>query len=345
MSGEESVLEADGVRRALGGASVLDGASIAIRKNRITALLGPSGSGKSTLVRVLAGLEQIDAGEVRAGQRLLSTSSRVTPPEKRGVGVVFQDYALFPHLNARANVAFGLSKFPARQRKARANELLEMVALAHRADAFPHELSGGEQQRVALARALAPSPRAILMDEPFSNLDGELRRTTRDRAKDVLAQAEAAALIVTHDVEEAMALADELALMSEGRVIQTGAPAEVYLNPVSAAAARLTGEVNIWSGSVTGGRLRTPFADLAADGLPDGATAAALVRPEGASLVTGGDLTVVSSRPFGAYARIEVAPDVGAPIWCVRAPVADAPQAGERVSMHIEPAYARVCAV
>lgn len=337
-----AALEAVEVSRRLGDTQALDGASIALKPGRITALLGPSGSGKSTLLRVLAGLEDVDAGHVLAPSGVMSAPGLCAPPERRRLGVVFQDYALFPHLSVAQNVAFGLDWLARPERAARAQAFLDAVGLGARADAYPHELSGGEQQRIALARALAPSPDAVLMDEPFSNLDGELRRTTREHARTLLTRAHAAALVVTHDVEEAMSLADELALMRDGRVIQTGRPADVYLNPVSAAAARLTGDVNAYDGLVKEGGLATPFGVVAANGAREGAAARALVRPEGVVLFDHGDLVVLSARPAGAHVVIEAAPEIGHPVWRARAPLARAPAPGDRVSAAIDPDYARV---
>ncbi len=338
-------LEATEVRCVLGDAEVLKGATLALAQGEITALLGPSGAGKSSLLRAFAGLDPITAGEIRTPHGVLSTPAHRQPPETRRIGVVFQDFALFPHLTVRDNVAFGLKRVEPAARAARSLAMLDAVGLAHRAAAFPHELSGGEQQRVALARALAPNPDVLLLDEPFSNLDGALRHATRERTRQTLADSGATALIVTHDAEEAMTLADRLALMHEGRIIQTGLPAEVYLDPVSRIAAALTGGVNAWTGRVSGGRLATPFGPAPAPGLDDGAPAEALVRPEGVVLLSGGDLTVLRSRPAGPYAAVDVAPSTGEPVWRIRAPLAHAPEKGERVSAAIDPDYARVLPV
>ena len=190
--------------------AALAGADLDLRAGHITALLGPSGSGKSTLLRAIAGLERLDAGSIRLGETIWDDKQIHLPPEARRVGMVFQDYALFPHMTALANVAFGLS---GADKKAHALAQLEVAELGHRAKAYPHELSGGEQQRVALARALAPHPAVVLLDEPFSGLDRRLRGELRERTVDTLRAARTTALIVTHDAEEAMAVADELAFV------------------------------------------------------------------------------------------------------------------------------------
>jgi iron(III) transport system ATP-binding protein len=333
-------LEASEIRRAFDGREVLKGASLALRPGRVTALLGPSGAGKSTLLRVLAGLEPVDAGEVRAAGRALSTPGRTEPPERRRVGVVFQDYALFPHLTAAQNIAFGARSGTDAEKRARAETLLAHAGLEGRAQAYPHELSGGEQQRVALLRAIASDPVAVLMDEPFSNLDDALRRAMAQRALALLAETRPAVLIVTHHAEEALFMADEVALMSDGRIIQTGAPMEVFLEPVSRVAAQLTGPVNVFTGTVVNGRLETPFGTLAAPDLADGAKADALVRPEGITLAPGKRTRVVLSRPIGADAVVDVA--AGDAVWRARVPVGAAPRDGAQVDVAIDPGLARV---
>lgn len=342
-------LAAENVWRAFAGKPVLRGASLALEPGRLTALLGSSGVGKSTLLRVLAGLERADAGTVRGPDGMVLTGPNIhVPPEARRVGVVFQDYALFPHLTVAQNIGFGLDRLTKPAREARVDALLAAAALAGRGAAYPHELSGGEQQRVALIRALAPQPLAMLLDEPFSNLDGELRRAVRERALDLLRTTSAAVLLVTHDVEEALSTADVVALMDEGRVIQTGAPEAVYLDPVSSAAARLTGEVNIWRGRPRGGRLETPFGAVAAARALEGVPSAALVRPEAIALLASGagqglpSARVVARRASGAQARLSL--QAGETVWRARAPLWTAPEPGDLVGVRIEPRLARVAA-
>ncbi|MBW3558457.1 MAG: ABC transporter ATP-binding protein [Proteobacteria bacterium] len=273
------VLEARAVSRLFAGRPAVDRASLQLHPGEITALLGPSGSGKSTLLRILAGLEPADAGEVRAGDRRLSAPGLHVAPEQRDIGMVFQDYALFPHLSVLDNVAFGLRRLPRPERELRARGELNRVRLLDRAASFPNTLSGGEQQRVALARALARDPAVILLDEPFSGLDQGLRTEIRDMALDALRSAGAAALIVTHDAEDALLTADRLALMESGRILQTGVPEEVYARPVSLAAARLTGDADALPAQVRAGWACTAYGEIAAPGRPDG-PALVMARPE-----------------------------------------------------------------
>jgi iron(III) transport system ATP-binding protein len=296
-----AALEARSVSRRYGSSLAVDNASLSLQPGEITCLLGPSGSGKSTLLRLLAGLEAVDAGEVLARGRTLSGGGRHVAPEDRGLGFVFQDYALFPHLTVEENVAFGLRRLPAAERRSRASLQLERVRLAHRASAYPQALSGGEQQRVALARALAREPAAILLDEPFSGLDMRLRAEVRDAALAALREAGAAALIVTHDADDALLTADRLALMDKGRILQTGNPREIYLRPVSIEAARLTGEAGDLPAAIEDGLARTAFGALPAPGLANG-PARVMVRPEAYRFSDDGwPARVLSARFAGGY--------------------------------------------
>ena len=320
----------------------LSGADLDLRRGCVTALLGPSGSGKSTLLRAIAGLERLDGGEIRnATGEIWSGPGAHRPPEKRRVGMVFQDFALFPHLTALDNVAFGVA---GPDRKQRAQAELDAAELGDRAGAYPHELSGGEQQRVALARALAPDPDVILLDEPFSGLDRRLRGETRERTVEALKASGAAALIVTHDPEEAMASADELALMSAGRVIQSGDPQSLYLAPADAVAARLLGDVNIHAGRVEKGVLSTPAGALASD-LPDGAMAQALIRPQALELKADSDgpFTVEAVRSLGADAMVFLRLDDGT-AWRARLAAPVTLKAGDRVAAQLNPIFASVTA-
>jgi iron(III) transport system ATP-binding protein len=292
------ILSARAVSRSYAHVVAVSEASLDLRPGRITCLLGPSGCGKSTLLRLIAGLEPVDGGEIEADGRILSQPGRTVAPEERGIGLVFQDYALFPHLTAAHNVAFGLRKLGAKERRERAVSLLDQFKLGERADAWPHTLSGGEQQRVAIARALARQPSAILLDEPFSGLDGDLKAEVRHAVLSGLRQARAAVLIVTHDPEEALLMADDLALMAEGRVLQCGTPQQCYLRPGSIAAARLLGETNLLPAIVSGGIARTDFGVVDAPGLADG-PATVMVRPEGFRLSLDGNLAEVTAVRFG----------------------------------------------
>ncbi|WP_370373163.1 ABC transporter ATP-binding protein [Henriciella pelagia] len=234
-------LIADGVSRAYGTKGVVNKASLTLRPGEITALLGMSGAGTSTLLRLMAGLEPVNEGEIRLGDDVLSSVSGQVPAEDRNIGLIFQDFALFPHLNAIDNVGFGLAGTPKTERRRIALEWLNKLGLSHRANAFPHQLSGGEQQRVSIARALAAKPVAILMDEPFSGLDVTLRSDVRRIALEAVAASGIPALLVSHDASEAMRDADRVAVMKDGVILQEGTPEELYLHPNSLAVARALG--------------------------------------------------------------------------------------------------------
>ncbi|HEV2082840.1 MAG TPA: ABC transporter ATP-binding protein [Brevundimonas sp.] len=297
---ETATITARGVTRRYGPKTAVHGADVDLRAGRITCLLGPSGSGKSTLLRLIAGLEPVDAGEIRSGDRVLSATGRTVPPEARDVGLVFQDYALFPHLNVRDNVGFGLRHLPAADRKARVLKALTEVKLADREKSWPHALSGGEQQRVALARTLVREPHTVLLDEPFSGLDAHLKSEVRESLLTTLKTAGAAVLLVTHDAGEALMMADDLVLMDGGRVIQSGDPQACWARPASTAAARLLGEVNRLPAHVSNGVAQTPLGPAPAPGLPDG-PAALLIRPQDLTPGADGLETTVETTRFGGH--------------------------------------------
>lgn len=283
---DTEALALHGVTHRYGPMTAVDDVSLTIAAGEIVCLCGPSGCGKSSLLRIAAGLEPLQAGAVRVGGRLVADGRGAVPPERRGVGLVFQDYALFPHLSVLDNVRFGLSDLPAGAQKGRALEALGQVGMAGHAAAFPHQLSGGQQQRVALARALAPNPAVLLLDEPFSGLDARLREQVRDETLHVLKRNGAATMLVTHDPEEAMFLADRIALMRAGRIVQIGSPMELYTRPADAYAAGFFGEVNRLGGVVRGGAVETPVGAVPAAG-PDGTSVEVLIRPEALTLSVG----------------------------------------------------------
>lgn len=329
------------VTRAYEGRRVVDGVSLLAPAGQVLALLGPSGAGKSTVLRLIAGLEPIDDGEIRLAGERVSSRRHTLAPEARRVGFVFQDYALFPHLDALNNVAFGLDGMTRAEREAAAQRWLDRVGLAARARAFPHELSGGEQQRVALARALAPSPRAVLLDEPFSGLDPSLRAELRDVALTALAEAHATAVFVTHHADEALLVADRLAIMRDGRVLQEAAPREAYRNPASAEAAAALGPVNTFDAIVQRGEAITPFGAIPAPNLPDGAQARVCVRAEAVLLAPGDGVRIVSRKPQGAFdlARITA----GQAEW--RALIPHNLETSETAAVRFDPAGAFVFAL
>ncbi|HMO77267.1 MAG TPA: ABC transporter ATP-binding protein [Sphingopyxis sp.] len=333
------VLEIRDVTRRYPGRTAVDGASLALRSGRIACLLGPSGCGKSTLLRMIAGLEPVDSGEIRLRGAVMSAPGRQVAPEDRGVGLVFQDNALFPHLDVAGNVGFGLSGVTKAERHAKVADLLARFHVDHLAKAWPHMLSGGEQQRVAIARALAREPSLLLLDEPFSGLDGDLRERVRQSLLADLRDAGATVLIVTHDPEEAMGLADDLILMSEGRILQSGDPRACYDRPVSAAAARLLGEAIVLPATVADGVARTALGPVPAAGMADGA-AEILARPEHIRLGQGdAAATVAAVRFVGRHYRV----DLAAGDLALSLRLADDPPApGGSVALALDPASAIV---
>jgi iron(III) transport system ATP-binding protein len=268
-----------GISKSFGPVRAVREVTLDIERGELMAVLGPSGCGKTTLLRLIAGFEVPDAGCVNVGELVVAGPGRLVPPDKRRVGMVFQDYALFPHLTVEANVAFGLARRPREDREGLTRRTLELVGLQHKASCHPGELSGGERQRVALARALAPEPELVLLDEPFSSLDATLRAGLRREVELILRDAEATALLVTHDQEEALSLADRLAVMREGRIVQVGAPEEVYGRPANRWAAQFVGEVNVLAGVARAGGVETELGrfDLRA---PASGTVHVAVRPE-----------------------------------------------------------------
>ncbi len=272
-------LEVTGLTRSFGGRPVVDHVSLSVAAGQVTCLLGPSGCGKSTTLRMIAGVERPDAGEVRIDGRVMFGAGVNAAPEARSVGLMFQDFALFPHLTVAQNVAFGLSGDRA-AKAARVGELLERVNLTGYGAKHPHELSGGEQQRVALARALAPRPKVMLMDEPFSGLDNRLRDGIRDATLDVLKDEGAAVLLVTHEPDEAMRMADEIALMRGGRIVQQGAPYNVYNAPVDKAAAAFFSDINVIRATSRGALTETPFGAFLTPGHADGGEVEIVIRPQ-----------------------------------------------------------------
>jgi iron(III) transport system ATP-binding protein len=267
------------VSRSFGPTRAVDGVSLQVNGGELVAVLGPSGCGKTTLLRLIAGFERPDAGSLSVGGVEMAGPGTFVDPDKRRIGMVFQDYALFPHLTVESNVAFGLARRGRDEREALTRRTLELVGLQHRADRYPHELSGGERQRIALARALATEPAVVLLDEPFSNLDASLRAGLRREVELILRDAGATAILVTHDQEEALSLADRLAVMRQGRIVQIGPPEAVYGRPASRWAAQFVGEVNVLAGVARGGDVET---ELGVFDLPKPAEGSVhvAVRPE-----------------------------------------------------------------
>ncbi len=272
-------LVAEHLSRAFGGRPVVDDVSLSVLPGQVTCLLGPSGCGKSTTLRMIAGVERADQGRVLIDGTEMAGPGLHLPPEKRSVGLMFQDFALFPHLTVAENVGFGL-KGDRAARAERVGELLERVNLTGFGPKHPHQLSGGEQQRVALARALAPRPKVMLMDEPFSGLDNRLRDGIRDTTLDILKEEGTAVVLVTHEPEEAMRMADEIVLMRAGRMVQMGAPYNVYNAPVDRAAAAFFSDINVIRGTSKGALTQTPFGAFLTPGHADGAEVEIVIRPQ-----------------------------------------------------------------
>lgn len=294
------ILSVEQASRRYGTRAAVDQASFTLQQGRITCLLGPSGCGKSSLLRMISGLEPVDEGQIHIGGELVSAACHHIAPEHRGVGLVFQDNALFPHLDVSANIAFGLRHLSKAARAERVNQLLSRFHIAHLVKSWPHMLSGGEQQRVAIARAMAREPHLLLLDEPFSGLDRSLRETLRAALLSDLRDAGATVLIVTHDPEEAMAMADDLMLMADGKLLQIGTPQICYDAPTSVAAARLLGDMIVFDVMIAGAQAQTPWGLWSVgDGLGDGA-AQMMLRPEALRLSDqGAPARLLDSRYLG----------------------------------------------
>jgi iron(III) transport system ATP-binding protein len=289
-------IRARGLYKRFGADVALDGFHLDVWPGGFLTIVGPSGCGKTTALRVIAGFEHPDGGAVEIRGRTVVDDATFVPPERRNVGMVFQDYALFPHMTVGDNVAYGLPTGP--DRRTRAMEAVEMVGLAGVEDRLPSELSGGQQQRVALARALAPEPDVILLDEPFSNLDASLRERVRRDVKGILAEAGITAVFVTHDQEEALAMSDMVAVMRRGKVVQAAPPDEIYRDPIDAWTAGFLGDADFIEGRAAEGRVDTPFGSFATS---LSGPVQVMVRPESVQVIPDddGDAVVASREFFG----------------------------------------------
>lgn len=303
-------LVVSGAWKSFRSVTALAGVDLTVAAGTVAAVLGPSGCGKTTLLRCIAGFERLDHGEIAVGGRTVAASSgrsgagrrspdRHLPPERRGVAVVPQEGALFPHLSVADNVAYGLDR--AARRSGRVAEVLALVGLEGHGDRMPHQLSGGQQQRVAVARALAPRPRLVLLDEPFSALDAGLRGDLRRDVREALRADGATAVLVTHDQDEALSIADQIAVMHDGKIIQSGTPAEIYSAPVDAWVAGFVGEAVLLPAQINGDRARTALGELPVSPGAAG-TATVVVRPEQVEVLPatadGGVPATVARRDF-----------------------------------------------
>jgi putative spermidine/putrescine transport system ATP-binding protein len=332
-----------GLSRRYGSVVALDSLDLTVRAGELIALLGPSGCGKTTTLRLLAGLEDADGGRITVGGKDITRQ----PASKRDMGMVFQAYSLFPHMTVRQNVAFGLRlrRVSADRRDRRAIEMLDLVGLSTQADRYPHQISGGQQQRVALARALAIEPQVLLLDEPLSALDAKVRAQLRDQIRRIQLEVGITTLFVTHDQEEALAIADRVGVMRDGRLEQLAPPTDVYSRPATPFVAEFVGLTNRLAGTVSGGTVAVrgrdlPLVDLSTPAGP----VTALVRPEAVTLASdssgeSGPLvgTVIATTFLGATSRVTV--DLGDTTILAQLTTADASElpAGSRVSLTIRP--------
>ncbi len=327
------------VSRRYGESLALDRVSLDIAPGEIVCLLGPSGCGKTTLLRIAAGVERPSGGRVLIDGQEVAGPDRFVPPEKRGVGLMFQDFALFPHLSVLDNVAFGLNFLTRSEAKAEALSALERVGLAHYAAEYPHILSGGEQQRVALARAIAPRPSVLLMDEPFSGLDPRLRESMREETLAILHETRATSIVVTHDAEEAMRMGDRVALMRKGRIVQTGKALELYRAPKDILAARTFSDLNELPARVEKGSAETALGRFFAGGIADGKEAIVCVRQGGVRLLPAGEGVpgrVLDTRFLGDVGLVEVAVQgLDAPILA-RVRESDVPSQGSEIGVAVD---------
>jgi iron(III) transport system ATP-binding protein len=340
----ETALSVRALHKSFGKAPVLAQLDLDVPRGSLTAVLGSSGCGKTTLLRLIAGFERADEGTIEVAQQLVSGARTHVAPERRGVGFVAQEGALFPHLDVAANVAFGLPR--AERKSARVGELLELVGLAGLEKRHPHELSGGQQQRVALARALAPSPKLVLLDEPFDALDASLRVQVRAEVREALRHSGATALLVTHDQQEALSLADVVAVMRDGRIVQAADPQSLYRDPLDAELASFLGEAVLLGAVLRDGYAETALGRLATRGrngrhANDGASATVMLRPEQiACRAPSPELPrgrVVSTQFFGHDATVRIAlDDAAAPQITARAAGHVLPRAGEEISLLVD---------
>jgi iron(III) transport system ATP-binding protein len=327
-------IEAVGVSKRFGDTIALDRCDLTVPVGSVVTLLGPSGTGKSTMLRVLAGFENPDTGTVDIRGRRVVGPGVFVPPEKRRVGVVLQDYALFPHLDVAGNVGYGLPKGPDRER--RVAQTLEMVGMAGLDRRFPHELSGGQQQRVALARAMAPKPDVIILDEPFSNLDDTLRTRVRGEIIGIIRALGTTALFITHDQEEALSISDLVAVMNRGRIVQMAAPQELYWKPVDPWVGSFVGDANFVPGRSRGGRVETAVGSFPSDIEGD---VTVMIRPESIRLVgdPSGPAEVRGRQFFGHDQLVSVVFHDGTALR-VRLGPGEVYTEGDRVSVRVDAA-------
>lgn len=332
MTRREGLISVEDVTVSFGDHIALDRLTFEVANGELLTLVGPSGCGKTTALRVIAGFQDAEHGTVTIRGDVVLGPGVNTPPERRRVGMVFQDYALFPHISVGENVGYGVQ---GSGRVKVVGESLSLVGLAGYESRFPHELSGGEQQRVALARALAPSPDVVLLDEPFSNLDAPQRERMRRELKKIIRAAGVTAVLVTHDQSEALAIADTVAIMRRGRIVQTGRPDQVYRTPIDPWVASFLGDAVMLAGSVSAGSIATSIGPVESD-LPEGTSVDVMIRPEWIrpERSDAGVAMVTDTEFYGHDQRVEITLSGGDTVEAL-VPSLDAIHIGDRVNLTI----------
>ncbi len=337
---EASQVSLKEITKSFGRVTVIPNLTLEIKKGEFFSLLGPSGCGKTTILRLIAGLEEPDRGNIIIGESVAAGECWL-PPEKRKIGLVFQDYALFPHMTVFKNIAFGLTGRGKNELKQKVRELLDMVGLPDEERRYPHELSGGQQQRVALARALAPSPEVLLLDEPFSNLDADLRIELRTETKRILEEKGTTSILVTHDREEAFSLSDRIGVLNGGKVEQTGTPHEIYHKPASRFVANFAGKADFIPGRIEGDSVISDIGVFKRGFAPCGAVPVDLmVRPDDVDFVPDekGEAVIAAAEFLGPESIFRLALPGGRSIHSVK-PSKIKYQTGSRVKIHLDPAH------